>query len=46
MQCSGAGIVQFVIVKFSKGIVEWSRDERCFSVGSTELRRLQSSAVE
>ena len=30
MQCSGAGIVQFVIVKFSKGIVEWSRDEKVF----------------
>ena len=30
MQCSGDGIVQFVIVKFSKGIVEWSRDEKVF----------------
>ena len=30
VQCSGDGIVQFVIVKFSKVIVEWSRDEKVF----------------
>lgn len=27
---SADGIVQFVIVKFSKGIIEWSRDEKVF----------------